>query len=128
MDSPEFEFRFTCGVTQPTYGMKLEDKHAIVSSLCRHFTIYATAAELDQFIKGLETLNFHSLMLQYPSIFQKVFMACDQTITADFIQDFYDVLYSPVGSNKRKTEESIIMNWINYLHDIEGIPKQLVSL
>jgi len=49
-----------------------------------------------------------------------VFKKDKQPITADFIQDFFEVKFSPVGSNRRRIKEDIIMNWINYLHDIEG--------
>lgn len=121
LDSPEFEFRFNCGVMQPTYGMKFEERDAIVSALCRHFTVYASIAELDQLLQGLQTLKFASLMQAYPSLLCQVFKSSKQTISADFIQDFFEVQYSPIGSNNRKVEENIIMNWINYLHDSEGM-------
>ena len=81
LDSPEFEFRFACGVTQPTHTMKLEDKSAVISALCRHFTVFSTVAEMEQFRKGLQTLNFDALLLQYPCLMRQVFRAADQPIT-----------------------------------------------
>lgn len=118
LGSPDFEFRFACGVTQSTYGMKLEDSSTIISALCRHFTVYSAVAELDQFVQGLQTLQFSSLMRKHPMLLRQVFKAPQQEVTADFIQDFFNVQYSPPGSNRRSVEENIIMNWINYVHDI----------
>ena len=37
------------------------------------------------------------------------------------IQDLFEVVYSDVGSNDRKKEENIIINWITYLRDSEGM-------
>lgn len=78
LDSHDFEFRFTCGVTQPTYGMKLGDKCTIISALCRHFTVYATVAEIDQMLQGLQTLQFGSLMRKHPLLLREVFKASEQ--------------------------------------------------
>ena len=43
------------------------------------------------------------------------------TITADIIQDLFIIDYSIHGSNNRLKEETIIMNWVSYLHDLEGL-------
>ena len=121
LDSPEFEFRFDAGVTQATYGMKLEDKENVISALCRHFTIYTSIAELDQLLQGLQTLQFRTLMKTHPLLLRQVFQVSQQIISADFIQDFFKVQYSPIGSNNRRIEERIMMNWINFLRDCEGM-------
>jgi len=123
LESPENSFWHDCGVTQAGFSIKFEDKLRIVSALCRHFTIFAAVAEIEQLLRGLKTLDFANLMYSYPSVMRTVFEKDKQPITADFIQDFFEVKFSPVGSNRRRVEEDIIMNWINYLHDIEGIYK-----
>ena len=116
LDSEEFNFRFSCGVTQPTYHMKLDEKEDVISGLCHHFTIYRSIAELDQLVEGLQTLNFNCLMKNYPTLLKQPL----QLLSANFIQDFFEVVYSDVGSNDRKREENIIINWITYLRDSEG--------
>ena len=119
LDSPEYEFRHDCGVTQAGFSVKFEDQSKIISAFCRHFAIFAAVAEIEQMLQGLETLEFGSLLRRYPHLFRQIFKPDIQPITADFIQDFFEVKYSPVGSNKRHVEENIIMHWITYLHDIE---------
>jgi len=92
LDSEEFDFRFNCGVTQSTYRMKLDQKEAIISALCRHFTIYRAISELEQMIEGFQALNFIQLIKAYPSIARQIFTSPTHCLTADFIQDFYEVL------------------------------------
>ena len=122
LESPEYAFRYDCGVTQSGFSIKFIDKSSIVSALCRHFSVFAAVAEMEQLSQGLETLEFGNLLHTHPNLFRKIFKPdlTIQPITADFIQDFFKVEFSPVGSNRRQVEESIIMHWINYLHDLEG--------
>lgn len=110
-------------ITQAGFSIKLDDKYAIVSALCRHFSVFAAVAEMEQLSRGLETLEFGNLLRIYPDLFRNIFKPdlTVQPITADFIQDFFEVKYSPIGSNRCQVEENIIMHWINYLHDIEGM-------
>ena len=76
--------------------------------------------ELDQLLQGLQTLHFRTLMKTHPLLLRQVFQVSQQIICADFIQDFSKVQYSPIGSNNRRIEERIMMNWINFLRDCEG--------
>ena len=66
MDNPDYDFRYDSGVSQATYCIKFKDKEAIVQSLCRHYSVYAAAPEMQQLLKGLETLEFLDLMHAYP--------------------------------------------------------------
>ena len=36
------------------------------------------------------------------------------------IEDLFKPLFSPKSTNRRKTEEAIIMKWIEYLRNVEG--------
>ncbi len=128
LDSDEYGFRFNCGVTQSSYHMKLIEKEEIISALCRHFIIYRSNSELEQLIEGFQTLNFFQLIKEHPSTMRQVFIPPKQCLTADFIQDFYTVLYAEVGSNNRMREECTIMNWITYLRDSEGMPNLLFNI
>lgn len=56
--SDEYDFRFSCGVTQPSVKLKLKDRDKIISSLCLHFTVLA---ELEQLHHGLSTLEVSTL-------------------------------------------------------------------
>ena len=60
-------------------------------------------------------------MESYPTLFKQLFLHCKTSITADFIQDLFHIDYSVSGSNNRVKEEAIMMNWVSYLQDLEGI-------
>ena len=61
------------------------------------------------------------LMESYPFLFKQLFLHSSTSVTADFIQDLFQVDYSVPGSNNRVKEEAIIMNWVSYLQDLEGM-------
>ena len=48
LDSPEYEFRHDCGVTQAGFSVKFEDQPKIISAFCWHFAIFAAVAEIEQ--------------------------------------------------------------------------------
>ena len=41
-------FRHECGISKPAAGIRNADRNGIVSSVCLHFVLLATKAELDQ--------------------------------------------------------------------------------
>lgn len=55
LDSPEYDFRFSCGVTQALSAITIADKDNVISSLCRHFAIYSTLAESNNFEEDPDT-------------------------------------------------------------------------
>ena len=50
LDSPEYEFRHDCGVTQAGFSIKFEDQSKIISSFCWHFSIFAAVATFPGYI------------------------------------------------------------------------------
>ena len=119
--SSDYEFVLECGVTKPVVMMHLADKEKIISAVCLHYTVLGSLAELEQLRRGLHTLRFSVLMESYPFLFKQHFLHCNTSVTADFIQDLFHVDYSVPGSNNRVKEEAIIMNWVSYLQDLEGM-------
>ena len=57
----------------------------------------------------------------YQELLKPLFRSSPKNVSSDFIQDFHNVIYSDSGSNKRVKEEAVIMNWISYLQELEGI-------
>ena len=44
-----------------------------------------------------------------------------QPITSEMVADLFVADFSPIGSNNRAVEETLLMMWIRYLEHIEGI-------
>lgn len=59
-------------------------------------------------------------MESHPTLLRKTFYPSEIIITADVIQDLYEIDFSLKGTSSRVKEEDIIMTWINYLREIEG--------
>ena len=77
--------------------------------------------ELEQLKRGLQTAGHSALLEQHGFVMKDLFLHQDKKVTADFIQDLVEVEYSLLGSNYRFIEKAIIMNWLSYLKDLEGL-------
>ena len=67
-------------------------------------------------------IKVHCLMESHPILLGKAFYPSEIIITADVIQDLYEIdfLLKGTTTSSRVKEEDIIMTWINYLREIEG--------
>lgn len=119
LDSDEFEFRFDCGVCQPTTSFTLADKESIISSIALHYTIYSCKGELDELKLGLSSLNFLDLLKQNDCI-RSLLEGRDSSLTTHCLQDIFVPQFSPRGSNSRAAEEATMMFFLDLLHEIEG--------
>ena len=101
--------------------MQLSDKKSVISAVCLHYSILGSLGELEQLKRGLQTAGLSALLEQHGSVMKDLFLHQDKKVTADFIQDLVEVEYSLLGSNYRFIEKAIIMNWLSYLKDLEGL-------
>lgn len=120
LSSDEFDFRFTCGVAKPTARISFSEKQQIVCAMCLHYTVLVSLAELEQFRRGLAIQRFDALMESFPDLLRRAFEPSEREVTAEYLQDLFVPIFSPVGSNQRITEEAITMLWIRYLQYLEG--------
>ena len=115
------DFLMSCGIMKPPSMLQFAEKEKIISAVCLHSSILSTLAELEQLRRGLQTAKFSLLMEQHPAFFKPYFLHSSEVISADFIQDLFSVQYSLAGSNRRAIEEKLMINWISYLKDLEGM-------
>jgi len=120
LDSEEYNFRYECGVCQPSQMMKLSQRDDIVNALAMH-TIYSIKAELDQIVCGLDFYGLSELAKNNPEAFRPLLVYYKPLkLSADAIYDMFPATFSPSGSNTREAEEAAQMHWINYTQAIEG--------
>ena len=48
MASPDYDFRYGCGVNKPVCRIQYSDKHKIIEAMCIHYSVLASLAELEQ--------------------------------------------------------------------------------
>lgn len=124
LDSDEYDMRYSIGIGQPSSSLKLCDRDRIVQAFATHFTIITVKAELDQMTEGLKALGVLQLIHSNPKKMRQLFVRESKVkLTADILMDIFRFNLSPLGSNTRECEETVIMHWVNYLQMIEGKKK-----
>ena len=120
MGNEEYDFRFSCGVNKPLSRLHFSEKEKVVNAMCLHYSVLTSLAEMEQLRRGLAIQKFNSLMESHPQAIRKAFEPSEIEVTSDFLQDLFVPVFSAQGSNKRGTEEALIMTWIRYLQSLEG--------
>ena len=119
LDSEEFEFRFECGVCQPSASLALSDRENIIFSIVLHYVIYSCKGELDQLRLGLSAVNFLDVLRDNDSV-RSLLEGRQSHLTPQSLQDLFVPQFSPRGSNARATEEATMMFFLDLLYEIEG--------
>lgn len=104
--------------------MQLADAHELVKAIWLHVMFCIPHVELLQLQKGFrETLQMELLVCRYPSQVHGMLVgSTDFEVTSDFLLDSVVIMYSPEGSNKRASEEAVILNWTEYVTECDGVP------
>ena len=117
----EFDFRFNCGYIKPTISLDISDKEEFIQAIWLHHVFFLPHAELKQLRKGFrETLQVEILACTDGELLHAVF-ASTQAFepAARHLIDQIIVSYSHEGTNNRTQEESIMLNWSEYVTECE---------
>lgn len=122
LDSPEYEFRFSCGIGEPATSLIFSDRKRIIDAICLHYCILSSLTELEQLKEGLTVQNFNSLMMTFPAVIRTAFTHCPRAITSSVIEELYaeHVIVAPRGSEKWNQQQAILNSWRCYLRGIES--------
>ena len=93
--------------------------HCIIRAVYLEYIVLRSSQEVGQFIEGLQTLGIATLIKHHP----KELLVYDGTakVTAQYLSELFVPILSPRGHNQREEEEAVVLNWRDYLQDIEGI-------
>ena len=69
----------------------------MISAVCLHYSILGSLGELEQLKRGLQTAGLSALLEQHGSVMKDLFLHQDKKVTADFIQDLFEVEYPLLG-------------------------------
>lgn len=125
----ELTFRFDYGYTKPTSQIQLSNIKEIVRAIWLHYVYFLPHAELEQLRKGLrETLQLETLVCLHPETIHSFLAASsDFDVTSAYLLDCFSIDYSDQGSNKRTSEEAIILNWTDYVMECAGKVTAILS-
>lgn len=122
LDSEEYDMRYSIGIGQPSSSLQYDDLDRIVQAFATHFSIVCVKAELDQLTEGLNALGILDLIRSNPNKMRQLFFSGNEvSLTADKMLAMFHSNLSPLGSNRRESEEAVLMKWVNYLQKIEGL-------
>ena len=121
LDSDDMDFRFSIGLSRPSYSLQLTDRDSMVQSMATHYSVLSVKAELDQLIDGLKVLGVLDLLRNYPKVMRPLLL-CKKPVclTSDYVIDMFKPVMSLPGSNQREKEEALTLHWVNYVQLIEG--------
>ena len=117
----EFDFRFNCGYTKPTNSLDISDKEEFIQAIWLHHVFFLPHAELEQLRKGFrETLQVEIIACVHGELLHGA-LASTRAFepTSRHLIDQIIVSYSHEGSNNRTQEESIMLNWSEYVGECE---------
>ena len=121
LSSEDYSFRFDAGVSMPFTSVKFEDKEEIATCIAKHFLIYMCKGELDQLKNGVKHLGVHDLMLKNPALFRPLLTDAGKIrLTSSTVLKSFNIDWSPRGSNQWEDEQAIILNWTDYVNELES--------
>lgn len=92
------------------------------------YVVLPSSQEIAEFVEGMQATGIATLIKHHPVILMNLFIHDSSVkVTAQYLCDLHPLL-SPRGHNRRDEEEAIVLNWRDYLQDIEGILYDIPTL
>ena len=120
-DAKVAQFVKESGFLKPVHKMTIADIPNIVEAVCTECLITKAYAGILQFKEGLSVLGVSGLIEKHPRELESIFLYSPKTVTPNDLKEIFKPCFSPIGSNAREKEEMIILNWIDYISEAEGI-------
>ena len=93
----------------------------LVGDLCQFFVIDKMRSVLEQFKRGLSTLNILSFITAHPRELETAFSFNPKFLTAMEVDTLFIPCFEEEGTHLQDKQEIMMMNWRDYLQDCEGL-------
>ncbi|XP_053329662.1 G2/M phase-specific E3 ubiquitin-protein ligase-like [Spea bombifrons] len=97
----------------------LNDKNWLVKDLLMFNVIHRVRGPFESLLKGLETLGILQQIKLHPNLFLPLFCHKPLPLTADVIDNLFQIRFSQKGSNAFLVEQRIVSYWRDFLQDVE---------
>ncbi|XP_053284289.1 G2/M phase-specific E3 ubiquitin-protein ligase-like [Pleuronectes platessa] len=104
----------------------LEDQKKVVEDYIQLYFIYRNHHSIQRFKEGLATLDFVNALEQHPSLFFSFMCYTETKLTADAVDNIFQVEFSPPGSTRCQEEARVLGYWRDYLLYVEGINLKII--
>ena len=98
----------------------IDDKASLIWYICLHYTLLYALLHLGQFINGLKLYGLLEVIRQVPEKARVQFQVCEESqLTAEIVDELFEVQFSPEGSNKQPKEEAIEFHFTTLMEENE---------
>nr|XP_055051748.1 uncharacterized protein LOC129437569 isoform X3 [Misgurnus anguillicaudatus] len=97
----------------------LQDKDLLLQDILLFQVVNRLHGPLERFKEGLRTLGLLDAVVKHKEAFRPLFCSPQKALTADSLDDLFEIHYSIAGSNRRAQENATVAFWRDYLLDAE---------
>uniref|UniRef100_A0A3Q2WT12 HECT domain-containing protein n=1 Tax=Haplochromis burtoni TaxID=8153 RepID=A0A3Q2WT12_HAPBU len=123
---PLLDYLANAGCLRPMRSQRNRD--LLVHDIVMFQVIHRVQGPFQRFCEGLKTLGVLDKMRRHPDSFRPLFCYEPHMLTADQVDDLFNIHLSPEGSNRRAAEEMVVTFWRDYLQDAEEGPSKLQKI
>ncbi|XP_077075800.1 G2/M phase-specific E3 ubiquitin-protein ligase [Siphateles boraxobius] len=102
-----------------TYIKNLEERDRVTQIALNFYLEDRLAQALSQLKEGLMTLGVLDEVVAHPEIFHTVFTESVVPLTSTDMVNLFTPIFSPVGSNRRRSENRTLAFWRDWLLEVE---------
>ena len=113
----KFKFLRDCGFLKQPYKTTISDVDDI-QTVCTEFLLKRSAAEIQQFIDGLNALDIRigRLIKSHPTQFKELFGYNSKVVTPHDLDLLFLPILPLIGSNSQEKEKAVVLNWKDYIY------------
>uniref|UniRef100_A0A3P9CSX9 HECT domain-containing protein n=1 Tax=Maylandia zebra TaxID=106582 RepID=A0A3P9CSX9_9CICH len=123
---PLLDYLANAGCLRPMRSLR--DRDLLVHDIVMFQVIHRVQGPFQRFCEGLKTLGVLEKMRRHPDSFRPLFCYEPHMLTADQVDDLFNIHLSPERSNRRAAEETVVTFWRDYLQDAEEGPSKLQKI
>ncbi|XP_056132671.1 G2/M phase-specific E3 ubiquitin-protein ligase-like [Lampris incognitus] len=97
----------------------LADKDQLVQDIMMFHVIHRVRGPFERFREGLKTLGILEKIQLHSDVFRKVLCYTPDGLSADNMDDLFEIRWSETGSNRRREENKVVAYWRDFLQDAE---------
>ncbi|KAI7800578.1 putative G2/M phase-specific E3 ubiquitin-protein ligase-like [Triplophysa rosa] len=97
----------------------LQDKDLLLQDILLFQVVNRLHGPLERFKEGLKTLGLLDVVVEHKDAFRPLFCSPQKPLTADSLDDLFEIRYSIAGSNRWAQENITVAFWRDYLLDAE---------
>ncbi|XP_023814808.1 G2/M phase-specific E3 ubiquitin-protein ligase-like isoform X3 [Oryzias latipes] len=96
-----------------------EEKTRLVEEYLKWYIIHRNSTAIERFKAGLETLQFLTALKEHPTVLTPALCHTEVKLSAEQVENLFQPVLSPQGSNMRTQEDKARTYWADYLLDCE---------